>query len=47
MQFPTKTFQAPPNILKEGEGGGMRMEREGEEGEVWWSWEKRVRIADR
>ena len=25
----------------------MRMKREGKEEEVWWSWEKRVRIADR
>ena len=25
----------------------MRMKREGEEEEVWWSWERRVRIADR
>ena len=25
----------------------MRMKREGEEEEVWWNWEKRVRIADR
>ena len=29
-------FQAPPNILKEGEGGSLRMKREGEEEEVWW-----------
>ena len=25
----------------------MRMKREGGEEEVWWNWEKRVRIADR
>ena len=25
----------------------MRMKREGEEEEVWWNWERKVRIADR
>ena len=28
MQFHTKPSQAPPNILKEGEGGSMGMNRE-------------------
>ena len=45
--IPYQTFQVPPNILKEGEGDGRRMKREGEEEEVWWSWERKVRIADR
>ena len=25
----------------------MRIKREGKKEEVWWSWEKRVKIADR
>ena len=34
-------LQTPPNILKEGEGGVMGMNR-GEKGEkFWWNWRER------
>ena len=41
MHFHTKPFKTPPKILKEGEGGGRKIKREGGEKEVWWNWEKR------
>ena len=40
MQFHIKPFRPHQTFLKEGEGGSMRMEREGEEEEVWWDWDK-------
>ena len=35
------TFQTPPNILKEGEGGVMGMNGGGKRGKVWWNWRER------
>ena len=40
MQFHTRPFKTPPNILKEGEGDGMKDQKGGKR-EVWWGWEKR------
>ena len=40
MQFHIKPLRPNQMFLKEGEGGSMRMKREGEEEEVWWDWDK-------
>ena len=48
MQFHTKPFRLHQTFLKKGEGGGMRMKREGGmEGSLVELGEKRMRIADR
>ena len=46
MKFHTQTFQTPPNILKEREGGGMKVKRGGREGSLVDLGEKRMEIAD-
>ena len=43
--IPYQTFQTPPNILKEGEGGGMKVKRGGK-GSLVGLGEKRMEIAE-